>query len=779
MLLSSREKILLHLYLESRNLPLPARVMPNTLSQEGISLTTGVARKHIPRNLKALIGKGFISESKAHIKGAAQRRKVYFTTPEGRDEAEIVKEKALTSKIILSSVDEDREMSLEDAWNEMQGRLPEKEDPGLLFLIRCLREESGNEILEIEKSLDKITTRKRSVKHISSAPIVREFVGRDKEKGEVSELWNDSKMVVVYGITGIGKSAFGSQLARDHDGNVFWHLFHEWDTLQNLQLPLGTFLDEIGKGRLLKDGDIDVNETLGVLRDGLSGSNAMIVLDDVQKAPESFIPLLTGLVESLQNMEDVKFLILSRKIPDFYSRKDVKVKKTVSEYMLSGLDRKSCYAMLHIPDLSETELEEIYRITCGHPLSLELIEQSRHGIDVGDLEHYFEEEILRKLPASEKKLLQLASVYRYPVPSDALLLYPEEDYENLSDLSRHALILQTADGKYLLHDLLKGFISTRLSPHQRTELNTLAASYYRSSSADRRIIETIYHLIQACKYDDAAKLFLENGRELIFGGYGIELHDNFTKIRECDLTQVEKIDILTLHAEIDTVMGDWKGAEEHLTLALDQYRALGNDHGMALVLKDLGGLYLRKGNAEKSVDMFTQSLTYYMTLEDMNGIAQIQNNLGIAYWRGGDIPKARESLQGSLEISERIEDDRGIARSITNLGIIEFDHGDLDKAIDYYNRALKLSEKLGDRKTLAQLYDNLGEAYHLKDDREKALEFFDQGISLAEDLGFRLIAAQLYQDMSHVLEGSEREYYRGLAREIYDDLGVKDEESKK
>jgi len=776
MLLSSREKILLHLYLESRNRQVPARVMSAKFSQEGISDGTGVARKHIPRNLKTLMAKEHIREDKAHIKGAAQRRKVYFPTPEGREEALGIQDRALSAEVTYVSEEGRKELSLEKAIKEFNLGHKDMGDPGLMIFIRSMVEKGVKEILAEERVLSTLGPGERQVKHLSSAPVVREFVGRERDSEKVIDLMKERKLVVIYGITGIGKSALASQLARTHQGSVFWYAFHEWDTLGNLQKPLGRFIDDLGRGSAhLKEGISDINEFLGFLKDGLRDTGTLIVLDDVQKAPLDFQSLLQGIIANLATIEGFRFLMFSRKIPDFYSRKDVVVRKTVGEYMLEGLDRESCRTLLNSRGISEEDSEEIYRITCGHPLSLELIETPGAGINAGNLERYFEEEILRKLPASEKQILRQASVYRYPVPPGALLLLVDQDHENISNLQRNALLLQTSDGNYLLHDLLKGFMTSQLSILQRTEVHENAAEFYRTQKEERSSIEAIYHQLQSENYEEAKEIILRQGRELIYRGYGKELHDYFDKLTNHPLSDRDKADLLTLHAEIDTVTGDWNEAEDHLSEALKLYQALGYSVGTALVLKDLGGLQLRKGVQEEAVKIFQESLSYYLENNDLNGIAKIENNLGIAFWQGGEIEKAKESLGKSLKLSERTADTQGIARALTNLGIIEFQHGDPDRAIDFYNRALSMSRELGDKKTIAQLYDNLGEAYREKGDRDRAMEFFDRGIELAETHGFRLITAQLYKDMSELLKGDEQEYYHGLAKEICEELGIKEE----
>jgi len=85
--LTSEEKVLLHLSMH-RRFDEDSYLFPADLSQEGISQATGIARKHLPRIVKRLIGDEMLKESKGRIEGARQRLKVYLLTPKGISEAE-------------------------------------------------------------------------------------------------------------------------------------------------------------------------------------------------------------------------------------------------------------------------------------------------------------------------------------------------------------------------------------------------------------------------------------------------------------------------------------------------------------------------------------------------------------------------------------------------------------------------------------------------------------------------------------------------------------------
>jgi len=780
--LTGKEKVLLHLSEAEHRLTETSRVMPPGLSQEGISKATGIPRKHIPRNLKTMLDRGLISESQAHVKGAAQRRKVYLLTPEGLELARGVRQQASASKIQLVSSDGDPcSTTLGEAVNQLVKDHPETGKRGLLFFIRSVSEGEGADglaTLEASRVLTAMEESPRVIKHIHAAPVVRRFFGRNNELKEIGELLEQRSMVVVYGITGIGKSALASHLVESHRGSVFWYTFHEWDSLSNLLQPLGKFLEAIGHGRPgLKEADRGVNESLSLVKEGLNHSEALIVLDVSQKAARELRAFLEGLALNLEGMEKVHFLVLSRQVPEFYSRREVALKKTVGEYSLEGLDRQSSDNLLAARGITEEFFDELYKLTGGHPLSLELIETPERRIQVANLEVYFEEEIMRRLPDADKRVMQQASVYRYPVPADGLLTEPGQDYESIANLIRHALINQTAEGEYYLHDLLKGFVLSRLTAHQRRQMYHNAAQFNmdHQDEHERSSIDAIYHYLQAHEHLEAARIALDKGRELIFKGYVDELHEHQDELDHEELSPVERAGLLTIHGEVDIEVGDWPGAETNLKEALELFTAVGDRAGQAKVYTTMGGLCLRQGDLEGAVARFEEGLPLCHELEDQEGENHILNGLGVLHWQKGDIPKAKEYLERSLELAERTRHDQGIARAITNLGIIEFQHGDLNRSIEHYNRAMSLSEALNDRKTQAQIYDNLGEAYRLKGDREQALDYFDRGIELAETHGFRLITAHLYRDMSQLLDEAERDELVEQAQQIFKELGVKEE----
>ena len=80
------------------------------LTQAGISAAVHVQRKHVPRTLKRLESKEFLSTTSRHVPGARQRRRVYSLTAIGRERAQ-----SLLNKIKSTPVQKDGQTVLLDS----------------------------------------------------------------------------------------------------------------------------------------------------------------------------------------------------------------------------------------------------------------------------------------------------------------------------------------------------------------------------------------------------------------------------------------------------------------------------------------------------------------------------------------------------------------------------------------------------------------------------------------------------------------------------------------
>ncbi|MBU2531089.1 MAG: AAA family ATPase [Elusimicrobia bacterium] len=527
---SIKEKILLHLldYPETKEKIGSSEhaLFPYHISQSGIADSVTAARGLISRAMKDLIEKGFAEEKLARVEGEKRRVNIYFLTDEGLKTVAVVKEKAENTVVLLKGKDKLEEMKLSEVKKL-------KKDAGILDLINAVADDGTLD-------LGRIGEEKEFIVFSEIAPEPVRFFGRKEERTKLKR-WLDEthpKIIVVKGIAGIGKTTLIAKLISEYETkNVFWYRFHDWSTLKNMLTRLSDDLCLIGKRQLKahissKEGD-DIEKVSAILKTQLKDIDCLLVFDDFHKAGDTGTGFLSSLVGVLNDVDGVKVIVMGRWIPPFYSRKDVIIRNTVSEMQLQGLDEEASKELLKARKI-KTNLKELYLLTGGHPLCLELIDET--GVAATNIARYIQEEIFSKLTEKEKNALSIASVFRYQFKENAFFVADDEiGYDTIDRLVDKSL-LQISGGVYDIHDLIRALFYSRMTPKTKSELHRRTANYYLNEKNPPSYVEAIYHLLKAGDNEKAVKIALENGQSIIAHGYSDEL---VTILKEFNMNEVQ------------------------------------------------------------------------------------------------------------------------------------------------------------------------------------------------------------------------------------------------
>ncbi len=128
------ERILLHLleYTTHRQ----KIEVPPSITQEGISTTIRIHRKHLPRSLKSMLEKNLITENTAHVQGQPQRMKTYHLTLNGEAKAQELKDSITNLTIHLRDTQGNlKETTIKDIQTIVKGL------HSLAELLSCITEE--------------------------------------------------------------------------------------------------------------------------------------------------------------------------------------------------------------------------------------------------------------------------------------------------------------------------------------------------------------------------------------------------------------------------------------------------------------------------------------------------------------------------------------------------------------------------------------------------------------------------------------------------------------
>jgi tetratricopeptide (TPR) repeat protein len=608
----------------------------------------------------------------------------------------------------------------------------------------------------------KIKQERRFVDFTDKKPTIRAFYGRGPEIRRLNEFLasDQARVMIVQGIAGIGKTTLLAKFVQDVRDriNVFWFKLHEWVNLKGLLRPLGEFLSQVGKKGLewyLTQSEApQIVEVCHILESDLRDVNSLWIIDDVQKADKGINDLLSAFVGVLENMKGVKMVCSSREVPSFYPRSSV-VSGLVEELGLEGLDKESSITLMRERSLPVSTLDQIYQVTKGHPLFMELVEDPHMALGK-NIRMFVEQEVYSKLDLSERRILEIASVFRYPVPTDSFFIMEEEiskaggqlqrersyadymvDYDTIDVLLRKALLQESTGRMVGMHDVLREFFYSRLSPRERIIFHWAAANYYLRDTGAPSYVEALYHGILANECDISIRIAAGNGRDIISKGYANLFQPLLGELlQKCPrMALTDRMEMLLLQAEILDIQGDWDralvGYHEivHLSSPEKDRRLI------AEVDRRIGVIHLRKIAYDEALIYLRQSLDIADSIQDEHTLTQVLYDLGGIHERKGDSIEALQSFRRSGQMARSIGDQTSLGRALYGEGRVESQMRNLDRAIPLKKEALQVLERTGDINEIAKVRISLAGDLSYQGLYEEAVCNLEEAVGMLGPIG--------------------------------------------
>lgn len=171
-------------------------------------------------------------------------------------------------------------------------------------------------------------------------------------------------------------------------------------------------------------------------------------------------------------------------------------------------------------------------------------------------------------------------------------------------------------------------------------------------------------------------------------------------------------------------LGNYGQAIAILDNALEIHRVLKNDYGIAFVLNAKGAVTWRQKDYSTAKEIFEEALSLRINLNDKIGISSTKNNLGFTFLKLNMPRDALIYFEESIDISKEYNDVHGQSVTTNNLGYYNIFIKDFDEAIKYATKARCLAESVGDLYQIGRSYDVEANAYiklNKKDDAKKVL----------------------------------------------------------
>ncbi len=288
----------------------------------------------------------------------------------------------------------------------------------------------------------------------------------------------------------------------------------------------------------------------------------------------------------------------------------------------------------------------------------------------------------------------------------------KEDYENLITIAE--ISIKTTDAGFYKNYVIYYYLNTLRFQKDSTKFLKKAEYYldYFSSGKNIYFESRIANLLGAyylnkSQYTQALQCF-NKALEI-----SVTL-DNPVLIR------VSQHNLGVVHAKLSNN----KKALQYYEQSLEIAENLGMIGSQSKLYSDIALIHISRGDLVKAEELFLQALDLVNFTENIMQKGLILYNLGEMYYRKKDYNKSLIYLEQSKKICKEIGDTSGLSYTNDLYGDILFSLGKLDLSEKIYLQNLDIQKKLHDKEGIAHTYGNLGNIAKSKGHFNKAENYY-------------------------------------------------------
>lgn len=638
-----------------------------------------------------------------------------------------------------------------------------------------------------------------------------DLIGRAQLQSQIMADLQAGKSVSLTGPGGVGKTSVATAITEQwHSPAVFWFTLRPTfnDQLDSLLFALGHFLHEQGAStlwhQLVADGGRlkDVNLALGLARSDLAAltHQPLLCFDELDflrplllDAPNPKHVQLLEFIDSLRR--HTPLLLIGQRA--FWESDALYVVEALTPTQLATLlenltipATREDIARLHVYTGGNPRLVELcgalYLVDPGQSLTV-VLDQLPQSPALLPLWHRLE----RRLPATERRLLQALAVFRTPAPVDAW--GEAASAEALQQLIQRRLVQHDGQDGVILLPALREVIYTELSVENREHYHQLAATI---RIARGEYTSAAYHLWQADQPEAAVAIWYPQRQEEINRGQASTALAIFEQISQRRLGGKQGKELLLLRSELYQLIGQpekviatmeaqsWV-TSDHLgvdTLTIDAHILWGNALSQrgridAALDKYREGLALQLKLMNQATQLYTLRSHTYLHQRDMQQVRQeinlarfqVENLQGAFYDFSGNYERAYSHYHLALAVAQEMNDASAMAAIQHNLALLVGRQQGLTAAAGYYEQAMNHYQQSGNLYRLEMVRSNLANTQIQSrqfaaavDSAGRALRFFQ---STGDTVRIAQNASNLAEALVELDQLTEAESYAHLVLE--------------
>jgi predicted ATPase/DNA-binding CsgD family transcriptional regulator len=211
----------------------------------------------------------------------------------------------------------------------------------------------------------------------------------------------------------------------------------------------------------------------------------------------------------------------------------------------------------------------------------------------------------------------------------------------------------------------------------------------------------------------------------------------------------QRADVLTAAGTMAWSQGDFAQAAAFHEQAVQLYRDLDDQPGIAFALNNLALQVREQGSQDRATALCHESLALYRALGDRRGTAMLLHNLGDLAHEQGDHNRAEQLFEESLALERAIGDTWLVARTIGSLGSVVLAQDRYAAATTALTEALVTSQQLGDKLGVAQMLTGFAQLASRQNQPTRAVRLFAAADTLLQTVCARFVGgdkAELNRD---------------------------------
>ncbi len=205
-------------------------------------------------------------------------------------------------------------------------------------------------------------------------------------------------------------------------------------------------------------------------------------------------------------------------------------------------------------------------------------------------------------------------------------------------------------------------------------------------------------------------------------------------------TSKERVNLLN---EIATILREslQKEAMNYSVEADSLAKELGFLSGRSRALENIGWIYYRQGQWQKSFEFSELAYDFAVQANDKLQAARLMNNMGALYYEQQNYSRAIQQFKKGYELATEVNDLPTRIRSLNNVALNLVQINQLDSAMAYASKSITLNEHAGSPYLTSFANRVVGDVYLAKGNYDSAQAIYNRSLNMAQTLGVKSFEA--------------------------------------